>query len=122
MFGSIIIGTALFGCVFVLMGISAVIKASQPQMPDRYALTDQRVLMQYEGGFESVKLENIRNAEAVIKKSDRGYVKIESEWCSSGRSDMNIQYLFDLKDPEYVCRLILSERDGVLAQREMGEY
>lgn len=113
-----VIPAVLFGRVFVLMGISAVIKALQPLMPNRYALTDQRVLMQFEGGFEEVKLENIRSAEAARNKNDTGYVRIESERIlqyGSRREETN--YIFDINEPEYVCELILSERDKLAENR-----
>lgn len=50
--------------------------------------------------------------------NDTGYVRIESERIlqyGSRREETN--YIFDINEPEYVCELILSERDKLAENR-----
>ncbi|MGN1417390.1 MAG: hypothetical protein ACI4XF_11125 [Oscillospiraceae bacterium] len=108
-------GMALFGVIFIVIGVGLLIKAFRKNEPDRYALTNMRVLILSGGKYTEIKLEQIVNIDTYPGKQSTGYLDINANYFrDNGSIDTASHRISNINDPGYVRELILTERDRIL--------
>ncbi|MGN0691475.1 MAG: hypothetical protein ACI4K7_03905 [Oscillospiraceae bacterium] len=103
---------ALFGVLFIAIGVWLLIKSFRKNEPDRYALTNKRVLTSHNGQTAEIILERIVRIDESCRKDGTGDLLIyENYFTPSGTIDTAARSITGVNDPEYVRGLILTERD-----------
>lgn len=111
-------GMALFGVFFVVIGVGLLIKAFRKPVPDRYALTDMRVLILSGAKCREIRLEQIVRIDTSCDRQGMGNLDIYSNYFTdSGSVNTSSCRISGVNDPEYIRGLILSQRDRLLANR-----
>lgn len=111
-------GMALFGVFFVVIGVGLLIKAFRKPVPDRYALTNMRVLILSGGKLTEIKLEQIVRIDTSFDRQCMGVLDIYANYFTeNGSVNTAVHKLTGINDVKTVRELILSERERFISYR-----
>lgn len=109
--------TAYLLAIFILLlCIRSVIMAFNIKYPDQYAVTNMRVIIVNGQKARGIYLERIAEATSSFYKPGDGTVNLKIKVSPDPYYSQHFiyQYMDGLAEPEYVCGLILSNRDKLL--------